>query len=71
MNPFPEILDLPLKNEIGLSETKLFHFHGVFKKNKIKSAKRTPHTFIYMNIFPQILDSPLEANPPPPTPLYI
>ena len=26
----------------GLDETKLFHFHGIFKKNEIKSAKRTP-----------------------------
>ena len=32
----------------GLSETKLFHFHGIFKKNKIKSAKRTLHIFIHM-----------------------
>ena len=37
-------LELP-----SLSETKLFHFHGIFKKNKIKSAKRAYHTFIHMN----------------------
>ena len=45
-----------------LSETKLFHFHGIFKKNEIKSAKRTPHTFIYMNPFPEILNCPLLLN---------
>ena len=28
---------------------KLFHFHGIFKKNEIKSAKRTRYTFINMN----------------------
>ena len=44
----------------GLSETKLFHFHGMFKKNEIKSAKHPPppthtHTFIHMN--------PLSRNP--------
>ena len=27
---------------IGLHETKLFHFHGIFMKNEIKLAKRTP-----------------------------
>ena len=29
------------------TETKLFHFHGIFKKNEIKSAKRTPHLYTY------------------------
>ena len=33
----------------GLNETKLFHFHGIFKKNEIKSAKRNPDPFIHMN----------------------
>ena len=33
----------PIKRkEFGLSETKLVCFHGIFKKNEIKSAKRTP-----------------------------
>ena len=40
------------ENEI--IETKSFHFHGVFKKNEIKLAKR-PHIFIHMN--------PLSRNP--------
>ena len=31
----------------GVSETKLFHFHGIFRKNEIKSAKRTPHIYIF------------------------
>ena len=38
-----------------ISETKLFHFHGIFKKNEIKSAKRIPHTFINTN--------PISRNP--------
>ena len=29
-------------NEFGFSETKLFHFHGIFQKNEIELAKRTP-----------------------------
>ena len=28
--------------KIGLNETKLVHFHGIFKTNKITSAKRPP-----------------------------
>ena len=32
--------------KIGLSETKLFHFHGIFKKNEIKSAMRTPSSHL-------------------------
>ena len=31
----------------GLNETKLFHFHGIFKKNEIKSVTLTP-TSIYI-----------------------
>ena len=44
------------------NETKLFHFHGVFKKNKTKSAKRNPPPIpIYKRIpFPEILDPPLQ-----------
>ena len=35
-----------------LSETKLFHFHGMFKKNETQSAKRTAHTlYIYEPTF--------------------
>ena len=29
----------------SLSETKLFHFHGIFKKNEIELAKRAPLCF--------------------------
>ena len=33
----------PMKmKQFGLIETKLFDFHGIFKKNEIKSAKWTP-----------------------------
>ena len=31
------------KKQFGLNETKLFHFHGIFKKNEIKSAKQRSH----------------------------
>ena len=34
-------------NQFGLSETKLFRSHGIFKKNEIKSATRTPHPCAY------------------------
>ena len=37
----------PMKVELfGLSETKLFRFHGIFKINEIK--KKHTHTFIYI-----------------------
>ena len=39
----------------GLSETKLFHFHGIFKKKRAKISKANPLTFIHMN--------PLSRNP--------
>ena len=32
--------------KFGLSETKLFHFHGIFKKNEIQSAMRTPSSHL-------------------------
>ena len=38
-----------------LSETKLYHFHGIYKKNDIKSTRRIPYTFIHLN--------PLSRNP--------
>ena len=38
----------------GLNETKLFHFHGIFKKIVIRLVKR-PHAFIHL--------SPLSRNP--------
>ena len=38
-----------------LSENKLYHFHGIYKKNDIKSRRRTPNAFIHMN--------PLSRNP--------
>ena len=40
-------------------ETKLFHFHGIFKKNGIKSVKRTPTLLYVWTPFPEILDPPL------------
>ena len=43
---------------VGLIETKLFHFHVMFMKNYIKSAK-LPHTSIHTNPFPEIMDPPL------------
>ena len=40
--PLP-VIKYPMKmKQFGLTETKLFHFHGKFKINEIKSAKRTP-----------------------------
>ena len=40
------IFYLSYENEI--IETELFHFHGIFGKNEIKSAKRTTHTlYVY------------------------
>ena len=39
----------------GLSETKLFHFHGIFKKNEINSSK-PHHTVIHMNPLSRNLD---------------
>ena len=33
---------LPRPQSLNISETKLFHFHGIFKQIDIKSAKRTP-----------------------------
>ena len=39
----PPVVKYPMKmKSFGLNETKLFHFHGIFKKKEIKSAKRTP-----------------------------
>ena len=38
----------PMKMKyFGLNETKLFHFHGIFKQNEIKRAKRT-HTPLFI-----------------------
>ena len=50
------------KHMSGLSlthETKLFHFHGIFMKNEIKSAKRTPTHLYIRTPIPEILDPPL------------
>ena len=46
---FALLFEYPMKTKkFGLSETKLFHFHGIFRENDIKSAKRTPtHRHIY------------------------
>ena len=39
---FPAI-KYPMKmKKFGLTETKLFQFHGIFKMNETNSAKRTP-----------------------------
>ena len=39
----PSVFKYPKKMEyFGLTETKLFHFHGICKKNVIKSVKRSP-----------------------------
>ena len=49
----------PMKmKQFGLSETKLFHFHGAFKKNEINQQSE-PHTFIHIIPYPEILDPPL------------
>ena len=38
----------------------LFHFHEIFKENKVKkSAKRTPIPLYIRALFPEILDPPL------------
>ena len=37
---------------LSLSETKLFHFHGIFKKNEIKSEKRTLCLYKYEHPYP-------------------
>ena len=40
--PTPPVFKYPMKVKyFGLSEIKLFHFHGIFK-NEIKSATQTP-----------------------------
>ena len=46
-------------NYFIFSETKLIHFHGIFKKNEIKSAKRTTTPLHIRTPFPEILDPPL------------
>ena len=38
--PPPPVLKNPMKMKLfDLSETELFHFHGIFKKKEMKSAK--------------------------------
>ena len=32
----------------GLSETKLFHFHGIFKKNEVKQQSELTPTALYI-----------------------
>ena len=42
--PTPLVFKYPVKMKyFALSEAKLFHFHGIFEKNEIKSEKRTQH----------------------------
>ena len=43
------------RNKVSLV---LVYFHGIFKKNKIKSAKRTSHLYSYEPPLPEILDPP-------------
>ena len=42
----------PRPQSLNISETKIFHFHGIYKQIDIKSAKRTPPPL------PEILDHP-------------
>ena len=49
---------LPRPQSLNISETKLFHFHGIFKQIDIKSAKRTPSSTELIPL-PEILDPPL------------
>ena len=46
-------------SSFGLSETKLFRFHGIYKKKEIESSKQTSHLFSYGPCFSEILDPPL------------
>ena len=56
--PSPHIFKYPMEmKQFAVSETKLFHFHGKFKKNEI-NQKREPCAFINMNT--------LSRNPGPP-----
>ena len=48
---------LPRLQSLNISETKLFHFHGIFKQIDIKSAKRTPSSTELIPL-PEILDHP-------------
>ena len=71
-SPLP-IVKYPMKMKLfGLTETKFFHFHRIFKKNEIKSAKRT-QTLLYIrapfpgSTFPEILDPPHLATVHPVT----
>ena len=50
MNPSPiPVFKYPMKMKY-IGQTKLFHFHSIFMKNEIKSAKRTPHTFMLIKV---------------------
>ena len=50
--PLPLVFKKPIKMKwFGLSETKLFHFHWIFRKIEMKSAKRTTHIYIYKTPF--------------------
>ena len=49
--------------EIFLDVSKLFHFHGIFRKMRSnQQSDPPPRTFIYVPLFPEILDPPLEAD---------
>ena len=48
---------LPRPQSLNISETKLFHFHGIFKQIDIKSAKRIPSSTELIPL-PEILDHP-------------
>ena len=48
------VFKYPMKmKKFGLSETKLFHFHGILKKNEENQ--------LYMIPFPENLDPPLQS----------
>ena len=47
-NP-PPVIKYPLKmKSFGLSETKLFHFHGIFKINEINKISKANPTPLYI-----------------------
>ena len=58
--PLPPVFKYPTKmKSFGLTENQLIHFHGIFKKNEIKSAKLPP---------PLYTSEPSHPPPPPPLP---
>ena len=56
---FPSIKYSMKMKWFGLDETKLFHFHRIFK---IQSTKRNQYRLYIWNPFPGILDPPLHLD---------